>query len=212
MASGESRRGDGRPAGDFRSAPEKCPMMRAMLWPVALCVALLCAGCGYTTRSTLEPKYQTIAVSPFYDVSREYDLQAPLTNALVRKFVHDGRLKVVNEDNADLLLEGAILDYKLRGLTYDRFDRITQFLLLITAAARLTDQHTGEVLWQEPLMAGETTFYTRAAGETSDRLRGNAEVFLPAVRSFASEEENRAASEALEQLASDIFYRTIEPW
>ncbi len=187
-------------------------MMRAMLWPVALCVALLCAGCGYTTRSTLEPKYQTIAVSPFYDVSREYDLQAPLTNALVRKFVHDGRLKVVNEDNADLLLEGAILDYKLRGLTYDRFDRITQFLLLIAAAARLTDQHTGEVLWQEPLMAGETTFYTRAAGETSDRLRGNAEVFLPTVRSFASEEENRAASEALEQLASDVFYRTIEPW
>jgi len=187
-------------------------MMRAMLWPTAICAALLCAGCGYTTRSTLDQKYRTIAISPFYDVSREYDLQAPLTNALVRKFVHDGRLKVVSEDNADLLLEGAILDYKLRGMTYDRFDRITQFVLIITAAVRMTDQHSGEVLWQEPLMAGETTFYTRVAGETADRLRGNAEVFLPTVRSFASEEENRAASEALEQLASDIFYRTIEPW
>jgi hypothetical protein len=43
-------------------------------------------------------------------------------------------------------------------------------------------------------------------------LRGNAEVYLPSVRSFATEEENRGASEALEQLASDIFYRTIEPW
>jgi len=61
-------------------------------------------------------------------------------------------------------------------------------------------------------MAGETTYYTRAAGHTSDRLRGNVETFLTTVRSFPTEEENRAASEALEQLASDIFYRTIEPW
>ncbi len=61
-------------------------------------------------------------------------------------------------------------------------------------------------------MAGETTFYTRAAGQSSDRLRGNAEAFVTTVRSFSSEEENRAASEALEQLASDIFYRTVEPW
>jgi hypothetical protein len=43
-------------------------------------------------------------------------------------------------------------------------------------------------------------------------LRGNAATFLPTVRSFPTEEENRGASEALEQLASDIFYRTVEPW
>lgn len=187
-------------------------MTQRALWIALITAVCCCAGCGYTTRSSLDNKYQTIAISPMYDVSREYDLQAPLTNAIVRKFIYDGRLKVVSEDNADLLLEGAILDYKLRGLTYDHFDRITQFLLVIGAAVRLTDQHTGEVLWQEPMMAGETTFYTRAAGESSDRLRGNVEVFLPTVRSFSSEEENRAAAEALEQLASDIFYRTIEPW
>ena len=55
----------------------------------------------------------------------------------------------------------------------------------------------------------ETLF---AVGNGYLGLRGNAEAFLPTVRSFASAEENRAASEALEQLASDIFYRTIEPW
>jgi hypothetical protein len=104
------------------------------------------------------------------------------------------------------------MDYRMRGLTSDQNDDPTQFLLVITAGVRCTDQDTGDVLWEEELMAGETTYYTRAAGQSSDRLRGNAEVFLPTVRSFASEEENRAASEALEQLASDIFYRTIEPW
>ena len=169
-------------------------------------------GCGYTTRSSLDPMYQSIAVSPFYDQSKEYDLQAPLTNALVRKFITDARLRVVTPEEADLLLEGVITDLHRKGLTYDRSDDVTQSLFVVTAAVRLTDLKTGEVVFQEPVMAGETSFYTKAAGQSSDRLRGNAEVYLANVRSFATEEENRAASEALEQLATDIFYRVVEPW
>jgi len=177
-----------------------------------LTLAALSAGCGYTTRSSLDPKYHTIAVEPFQNLSREYDLQAPLTNALLRAFTVDGRLEVVDAPHADLLLQGVILDYSLKGLTFDENDEVTQFICVILAGARLTEQETGEVVWEDRAMAGETTFYTRAAGQSSDRLRGNAEALLPTVRSFPSEEENRGASEALEQLASDIFYRTIEPW
>lgn len=186
--------------------------MRIQYLAIAPLVLVLLSGCGYTTQSSLDPKYQTIYVEAFYDQSREYDLQAPLTNAVSRKFINGDRLRVTRRDEADLVLEGVLLDYKLKGLTFDQNDDTTQFLLVIGAGVRVTDRHTGEVLWQEEMMAGETTFYTLAAGQSSDRLRGNAEVFLPTVRSFASEEENRAASEALEQLASDIYYRTVEPW
>ncbi len=173
---------------------------------------LMMAGCGYTTRSALDPLYQSISVSPFYDKSAEYDLQAPLSNALVRKFVTDARLKVVPPEEADLLLEGVILGLNRRGVIYDERDEVTQSLLVVTAAVRLTDLKTGEVIWEEPVVSGETSYYTRASGLSSDRLRGNAEVYLATVRSFATEEENRAASEALEQLASDIFLRVVEPW
>jgi len=183
-------------------------------WALAASCGLACLlfGCGYTTQSTLDPKYQTIHIDAFQNASKEYDLQAPLTNATRRKFMTDGRLRVVEQKDADLLLEGAILDYTLKGLTYDQEDEVTQFLCVVVAGVRCTEGATGEVLWEEQAMTGETTFYTRAAGQSSDRLRGNAEVFLPSVRSFASEEENRSAAEALEQLASDIFYRTVEPW
>lgn len=185
--------------------------MRRWLFSAGL-LCLVLQGCGYSTHSSLDPKYQTIHISPFYDESKEYDLQAPLTNAVTRKFITDSRLQVVPREQADLLLEGVILDYRLRGLTYDQNDDVTQFLVVVTAGVRVTDQATNEVLWEEKVMAGETTYYTLAAGQSSDRLRGNAEVYLSNVRSFASQEENRAASEALEQLASDIFYRTVEPW
>jgi hypothetical protein len=175
-------------------------------------VLWLASGCGYSVHSSLDEKYQTIHVAPFVNVSKEYDLQAPLTNAVIRKFVVGGRLRVVPESQADLLLTGAITGYHLKGLTFDEHDEVTQFLCVVTAGARLADARTGDVLWEEPVMAGETTFYTRAAGQSSDRLRGNAETFLATVRSFSTEEENRGASEALEQLASDISYRTLEPW
>ncbi len=184
----------------------------ALIGCAATVLAAFTAGCGYTTRSSLDAKYQAIAVAAFYDKTEQYDLQAPLTNAVIRKFITDGRLDVAKPEQADLLMEGVILNYKLKGLTFDQDDDATQFLCVITAGVRVTDLETGEVLWEEPLMAGETSFYTRASGQSSDRLRGNAEAFLPTVRSFASEEENRAASEALEQLASDILYRTVEPW
>jgi hypothetical protein len=177
-----------------------------------LFLAACTAGCGYSTQSTLDPRYQTIAVPAFKNLSKEYDLQAPLTNAVIRKFMADSRLEVTSLDKADLILEGVILDYLRKGLTYDRDDEVTQFLGFVTAGARLTDASTGEVLWEDEQLVGETTFYTRAAGQSSDRLRGNAEFFLPSVRSFASEEENRGVAEALEQLATDIFLRTIEPW
>ena len=186
-------------------------MMRRYL-VVASTAIILMAGCGYTTGSTLDPQYQTVFVSAFENESREYDLQAPLTNALIRKFMADARLKVVGPDEADLVVEGTIRDYRLKGLTFDRNDNVTQYLVVVLAGVRLRENRTGTVLWEDPAISGETTYYSRAAGQSSDRLRGNSEMFLPTVRSFSTEEENRSASEALEQLASDIFYRTVEPW
>ena len=183
--------------------------------PFAVAVLLLPAlsGCGYSAESTLDERFQSIHVTSFQNQSREYDLQAPLTNAVIRKFTSDGRLNVVTRDRADLLLEGVIFDYRLKGLTFDEDDDVTQFLSIVTAGVRVTDLQSGEILWQERALTGETTYYTRSlGGPSSDRLRGNAEAFLPTVRSFATDEENQAASEAIEQLASDIFYRTVEPW
>jgi hypothetical protein len=186
---------------------------RAVLAGFAAVLALAAlGGCGYSTQSSLDPKYNTIAVSPFYDKTREYDLQAPLTDAVIRKFINDSRLQVVKAADADLLLEGMITGLTRRGLITDHNDEVTQSLMVVTAGVRLTDRATGQVLWEDPAMAGETSFYTRAAGLSSDRLRGNAEVFLPTVRSFPTEEENRAASEALEQLATVVFKRVVEPW
>lgn len=173
---------------------------------------LLASGCGYSMSSSLDEKFQTIHVSAFKNESREFDLQAPLTNAVIRKFLNDGRLRVVGPREADLLLEGAVLDYNLRGLAFDQDDDPTQFEMSIIARVQVTDARTGEILWQDSNMFGDTSFATAVVGPASRRPRGNTQVFLPTVRSFQTDHENFAAAEALERLATDIFFRTIEPW
>jgi hypothetical protein len=126
--------------------------------------------------------------------------------------VNDGRLRVVGPAEADLIVSGTIMGYDLRGLAFDDDDNVSQYQTFIRASARAVDARTGETLWQDTRLAGGSSFISTDTASSSDRLRGNTQSFIPTVRSFQTDEENQAASEALERLATDIFYRTIEPW
>lgn len=178
----------------------------------ALALAVAIAGCGYTTGSSLDERFQTVHVTGFQNRSREYDLQAPLTNAVIRKFLNDGRLRVVGADEADLIVSGTILNYDLNGIVFDADDEVTQFEGFVTASVRVADARTGDVLWEDSGMVGQTSFSTGIEGSSADRLRGNSQAFVEPVRSFQTSEENQAVAEAIERLAADIFYRTVEPW
>ena len=179
---------------------------------LSLClIGVLCAGCGYSMKASLDPKYQTIHVEPFRNTSREYDMQAPLTNAVTRKFMNDGRLRVVQKDMADLVVLGTIEEYELKGTSIDDDGETTQYDVHVSARVRVIDPHTGDELWNEKVTS-ITSYSTLRTETASHRLRGNAQIELPVVRSFQSDQENRAASEALEVVAAEIFYRTIEPW
>lgn len=177
-------------------------------WLLAVSLA---AGCGYTFRSTLDERYQTVHVIAFENATGEYDLQAPLTNAVIRKFKNDGRLRVRNTPNADIIVEGTITDYDLRGLTFGGDDQPLQFLNEFEVFVTVRDARTGRLLWSDNI-SSETVFLTEGTPLASSRLRGNTAEFALEVRSFRTADENLAATEAIEQVASEIFIRTVEPW
>jgi hypothetical protein len=186
--------------------------IRGLFLTLSLCLlSQIFVGCGYSMKSSLDPKFQSIYVEPFKNNSREYDLQAPLVNALTRKFMNDGRLRVVQKDMADLIVTGSITEYELKGQVTDVNDEVTQFEMRMWTKVRVFDPKTGEELWSDDVSS--VTYYSTLRGDTpSHRLRGNTQVEMQVVRSFQTDRENRAAAEALEIVASDIFYRTIEPW
>ena len=178
--------------------------------PALLC-CLLPQGCGYTTGSTLSPSYQSIYVPAAQNSTKEYDLQAPLTNALRRKFTVDGRLRVVDEDKADLRLETDIMGYRLDPMAYNRKDGASEFRVTVAASAKLVDTRTGKQLWGDPQVQGTSTFMVSSL-VPAVTPRGNTEFFASTVRSFPSGNEGEAATEALENLASQILLLTVERW
>lgn len=184
--------------------------MRWTLIPLAM-AALAASGCGYTFRSTLDERFQTVHVAAFENESGEYDFQAPLSNAVIRKFMNDTRLRVTNPGQADLIVKGTITRYRLRGITFDKDDDPLQFLSDLTVAVEVRGARTGEILWKGTVR-NEDIFVTRGTPLSSQRPRGNTQEFTSPTRSFRTNEENRAASEIIEQIASEIYIRTVEPW
>ena len=132
------------------------PVIPAVIVVVACCAVM--QGCGYTAASTLPQRYQTIHIPAARNSIKEYDLQAPLTNALIRKFTVDTRLRVVDAERADLQLETDIKGYSLTPLTYDDEDGVAQFQVTVVVAARLIDSRTGEELWDAAGVQGRSSF------------------------------------------------------
>lgn len=221
-ASGRDARSARNPVPELKWSDIVRSMQRSRKWispggtPILVLLAcigssLVTHGCGYTAGSTLPEKYRTIHIPAVRNSTREYDLQAPLTNALIRKFVVDGRLRVVDAERADLRLETDITSYSLRPLTYGDEDEVAQFRVAIQADARLIDTRTGEDVWEEKGVRGRSSFMVKGL-VPSVTPRGNTGFFASTVRSFPTGNEGEAATEALVDVATQILYLTVESW
>ena len=178
---------------------------------LGLAALFLAAGCAYTSTSSLPARYRTIHVPAFKSSVREYDLQAGLTNAVRRKFLNDGRLRVVNEDDADLILRGEIIQYEIGSITYDREDMPAQFRVRVVAKVDLYDPDTDETLWSEDRMEGISSFIVRGRARAV-RPRGQTDLSVSSIDSFPSANQGEGTAEAIDDLASTIFYRTVDYW
>jgi Lipopolysaccharide-assembly len=168
-----------------------------------LCMLLVLgiAGCGYTTGSVLPVKYRKIAVQPFqnkigYINENILGVYVPLleTNvrtAIIDKFLFDGNLRIADPDKADLVLNGDLTGFIQDTLRQDINENVQQYRLRIVVSLTMTDAATGQILWQEPSFAGETTYY----------LTGP-----------QAQTQSAAIDTALTDLATRIVERTVENW
>jgi len=179
-------------------------MMRK--YPVILTVFILfISGCGYTTHSMLAPELKSIYVNSFVNkikltaeqsdarMYRGYrpGLEADVTKDVIDRFLFDGNLKIMNRENADLILEADLMDFRKEPLRYDANDNIEEYRLILTVDAELKDRKSGKVIWRESRFSGESTY----------RTSGN-----------LAKSESSAIDDAAADLARRIVERTIEGW
>jgi len=112
-------------------------------------VLLLAAGCaGYRVGPTLNADYKTVAVPMFKNKTLKPQIEAQITNAIIRRLQTDGTLKVVNEEDADLLITGVLVDYgrgELRSVREDT-DVTREYRLTVTARIEARNRRTGEII------------------------------------------------------------------
>ncbi len=172
-------------------------------------LAFMAAGCGYTTRSMISNKYRTIHIKQFInriDITRETDaaskyklykpsLETDITKSVIDKFLFDGNLKPVKEENADLILKGELMEFRRDPLRTEN-NEVQEYRVNIVVSISLWDKKEDKLVWQENTFTGDYTYYPRSST-------------LPNV---VEKDDDLAVNEAIVDLSRRIVERTVEQW
>jgi hypothetical protein len=131
-------------------------LARKPLAAFLLAVLLTAPSCGYRLagqESRLPEPIKTIYVSIFVNDTREPNLELFVTNAIIEKFKHDGRLGVASAKDADSVLSGTIEKYSLEPLVYDAFNNAAKYRLRMRVKIKFEDKVGKGVLVEKTLAA-----------------------------------------------------------
>ena len=169
-------------------------------WKRFLLLSVICyllptvfTGCAshYTPSPQQLPKnIRKVAIETFKNSTVYYGMEEKLTLAATNEFIRDGRLEVVNSQEADGILRGEITRYVLEPLTYDENHVVKEYKLWILVNIMLVDRIKNEVVWQEK------------------NLEGNYRFFVSNIPGGITEEEAREI--IWEKLVRSILKRTID--
>jgi len=180
-------------------------MNKRHLIVIFVLTTLLFAGCGYTTGSLLPSHIKTIYIENFknkIDISDEpsdkhgyriyrVGLENEITEKIIDQFIFDGHIRIVDKDDADIILEGELLDYYKQPLRYDKFDNVEEYRIIVTVNLEATDIVKGKRMWKETNFIGFDTY----------RLTGG----------FARSEQE-AQDGAIDDLSKKIVEKVVEGW
>lgn len=172
---------------------------------LAICLALISIGCGYTTRSMISTEFKAIYIPPFVnkidftqetDVGNKYKINKPLleteiTKAVVDKFIFDGNLKLADKQSSDLTLKGELVEFRRDPLRYTENNDVEEYRLNLVVNISMWNNRQEKIVWEEQRFTGDTTYFVTGTQAIS---------------------EDTAITAAVKDLARRIVERTVEQW
>jgi len=159
----------------------------------ALCCALL-AGCmGYRVGPVLHADYKSVAVPMFKNRTLRPQLEAQITNAIIKALQADGTLRIESTDDADVVVTGAIVDHERIELRSARTDTdvAREYRIAITAEIEARNRRTGQMVVK------------------STRIKGQADTFIG---SDLQSSELQALPLVADDLARQVVSLLVESW
>ena len=162
-------------------------------------------GCaGYHLGSVAKLSYSTVAVPMFTNKTVLPQMEAQITNGIIRRLQEDGSVKIANRDDADVVVIGVITKYHRTVLRTDKTDTKNlsnqiqvgtgvprEYRVEITATVELLDLHK-----QQPVVP-------------KTELTGSADVFIGDDLQSA---DYQALPLAAEDLARKVAVLVTDRW
>ncbi len=112
-------------------------------------VFALISGCGYTTKSLISRKINSIYLPIFKNNTFRRGLEFDLAIALKDEIMSNTKLMITNKDSADTILTGKIIKVTEGMLSSNVKDDIVESRVTIFVDIKLVDRRTGRTLVDE---------------------------------------------------------------
>lgn len=133
---------------------------------IGLWVCFVLSGCAYySTSATGSGGIRTVAVPLLENESLEANIHQALTDSLTQGFVNDGALRVVDEDLADAILQGTVVEVVEDPFTYG--DQADQFQISVFVNVVFYDTREKKALWEMERMRGYGIYSAGGARENN---------------------------------------------
>jgi outer membrane lipopolysaccharide assembly protein LptE/RlpB len=136
---------------------------------------LLLGGCGYQwvgKETHLPFGVTSIAIPTFINKTLEPGIEIPFTQAFLREFILDRRVKVVDQKEADSILEGIIRYYTFSVVSFDKSGLALEYQTNVTIDLTLKERN-GKILWRENNFS-ETSWYRTSSNVLTNEASKNA--------------------------------------
>lgn len=155
-------------------------------------ILLLLGGCGYSFNSRTAKDIKSIAVPFFVNRTPEPNLEIQVTELVIESLIRDNTLKVVQERDADAVLEGVIVGFENRPFSFNSELNAEEYHVVVRVEASLFSRAANAPIWEKKVFKGDGSYFVDAA-----------------VEGLSFEE---ARQEAVFEITEQILNLTVQDW
>ncbi|MFX0140502.1 MAG: LPS assembly lipoprotein LptE [Candidatus Hodarchaeota archaeon] len=147
-----------------------------LIFVICHLVLLELSCCGYSTRSLLPNYMQKVHIKIFENQTFKAGLDELATNDVIEAFRSGSNLRIVDENSADIVIEGKVSGFSKDPYTYTSNQTIIEYKISIKFHVRCVDKVKNEVFWEGSVSdwatyaTDEEEAVNEAMKKTADRL------------------------------------------
>ncbi len=174
----------------------RVPSLRSASLSLALGLVLaLGASCSYSPSPAQFPTHlNTIAVPILRNETTEPNIEQEVTQAIVDRFVRDNKLRVVSEDQADLVISGAVSRYTNSVFGFNAREKAEEYQVAIVVRLTARDRVKNREMWRDDNLVRTTNY------------------FVVAPEGQVPQDQYTSRKDAIEKIADAVLNKTVEGW